>query len=168
MAATISASAAQNLRGAAHMVAGVLLFAVMDAMRQTLALIPGLEVEVVDSGCCGMAGAFGYEAEHYDLSLRMAELDLLPAVRAAADDVLLVANGFSCRHQIADGAARDARRQAQADQGGPGQGAPRRGRGRAHGTSLGAVIRARRCRRRRRRAPRGSSRRKSHRPSQRR
>jgi len=84
-------------------------FATMDALKQTLALIPGLQVEVIDSGCCGMAGAFGYEASHYDLSLKMAELDLLPALRAAGDDTLLVANGTSCRHQIEDAAAGNAR-----------------------------------------------------------
>jgi Fe-S oxidoreductase len=84
-------------------------FATMDALKQTLALIPGLQVEVIDSGCCGMAGAFGYESSHYDLSIKMAELDLLPAVRAAAADTLLVANGTSCRHQIEDASARNAR-----------------------------------------------------------
>jgi Fe-S oxidoreductase len=84
-------------------------FAAMGAMQQALQLIPQLEVEIIDSGCCGMAGAFGYEAGHYDLSMKMAELDLLPAVRAAANDTLLVANGTSCRHQIEDGAARGAR-----------------------------------------------------------
>jgi FAD/FMN-containing dehydrogenase/Fe-S oxidoreductase len=83
-------------------------FATMDALRQTLALIPDLQVQVIDSGCCGMAGAFGYEASHYELSLKMAELDLLPAVRAAGDDTLLVANGTSCRHQIEDTSARKA------------------------------------------------------------
>jgi len=84
-------------------------FATMDALRQTLALIPDLQVEVIDSGCCGMAGAFGYEADHYDLSVKMAELDLLPALRTAAADTLLVANGTSCRHQIDDLGARQAR-----------------------------------------------------------
>jgi Fe-S oxidoreductase len=84
-------------------------FATMSALQQTLALIPELEVEVIDSGCCGMAGAFGYEADHYELSMKMAELDLLPAVRAAADDTLLVANGTSCRHQIEDATQRGAR-----------------------------------------------------------
>jgi len=84
-------------------------FATMSAMQQTLELIPDLEVEVIDSGCCGMAGAFGFEASHYELSMKMAELDLLPAVRTAADDTLLVANGTSCRHQIEDGADRAAR-----------------------------------------------------------
>ena len=81
----------------------------MSAMQQTLALIPELEVEVIDSGCCGMAGAFGYEVSHYEVSMKMAGLDLLPAVRAAADDTLLVANGTSCRHQIQDGAHRQSR-----------------------------------------------------------
>jgi len=84
-------------------------FATMAALQQTLALIPQLEVEVIDSGCCGMAGGFGYAAAHYDLSMKMAELDLLPAVRAADDDTLLVANGTSCRHQVEDGAGRSAR-----------------------------------------------------------
>jgi len=81
-------------------------FATMAAMRQTLALIPGLEIEVIDSGCCGMAGAFGFEASHYEVSIKMAELSLLPAVRAASDDTLVIANGTSCRHQILDGAQR--------------------------------------------------------------
>jgi FAD/FMN-containing dehydrogenase/Fe-S oxidoreductase len=84
-------------------------FATMDAMQQALKLIPELEVELIDSGCCGMAGAFGYEADHFELSMKMAELDLLPAVRAADGDTLLVANGTSCRHQIEDGAQRSAR-----------------------------------------------------------
>jgi Fe-S oxidoreductase len=77
-----------------------------DAMRpiQTvLGLIPDLKVEVIESGCCGMAGQFGYDAAHHDVSLRMAELSLLPAVRAAGEDTVLVADGTSCRHQIADG-----------------------------------------------------------------
>jgi Fe-S oxidoreductase len=57
---------------------------------------------------CGMAGSFGYEAAHYDVSMKMAEMSLLPAVRAAGADTLLVADGTSCRHQIKDGAAREA------------------------------------------------------------
>jgi Fe-S oxidoreductase len=84
-------------------------FGTMSSMQQTLALIPELEIEVIDSGCCGMAGAFGYEASHYDTSMKMAELGLLPAVRAADNDTLLVANGTSCRHQIQDGAHRQSR-----------------------------------------------------------
>jgi FAD/FMN-containing dehydrogenase/Fe-S oxidoreductase len=82
-----------------------------DALSPTLAvlrLVPGLTVEAIESGCCGMAGSFGYEARHHDVSMRMAELSLLPAVRAAGPDVLVVADGTSCRHQIADGAGRQA------------------------------------------------------------
>ena len=82
-------------------------FATMSAMQQALALVPDLEVEVIDSGCCGMAGAFGYEASHFEVSMKMAELSLLPAVRAADLDTLVIANGTSCRHQIYDGAQRE-------------------------------------------------------------
>jgi Fe-S oxidoreductase len=64
-------------------------------------------VKTIESSCCGMAGSFGYEAEHYAASQAMAELSLLPAVRAARD-ALIVADGTSCRHQIADGAQREA------------------------------------------------------------
>jgi FAD/FMN-containing dehydrogenase/Fe-S oxidoreductase len=78
-------------------------FDAMGAVREVLALVPDLAVDVVESSCCGMAGSFGYEARHYDVSLRMAELALLPAIRAAAPDTLVVADGTSCRHQIADG-----------------------------------------------------------------
>ncbi|GIK88521.1 MAG: glycolate oxidase [Betaproteobacteria bacterium] len=76
-----------------------------DAFAPAVALlrrVPGLAVEVVESSCCGMAGTFGYEAEHYEVSMRMAELALLPAVRAADPDTIVVADGTSCRHQIAD------------------------------------------------------------------
>jgi len=83
-------------------------FDVMVPTVAVLKLVPGLAVEVVESSCCGMAGSFGYETEHYDTSLAMAELSLLPAVRKAEADTLIVADGTSCRHQIADGAARDA------------------------------------------------------------
>ena len=83
-------------------------FGLMGAVEATLALVPGLAVEAVESSCCGMAGAFGYGADTIDVSLQMAELSLLPAVRAAAVDTLVVAAGTSCRHQIADGAARAA------------------------------------------------------------
>jgi Fe-S oxidoreductase len=68
-----------------------------------LRLIPELQVEVVESSCCGMAGSFGYEAAHYEVSMKMAEAALLPAVRKADADTLIVADGTSCRHQIADG-----------------------------------------------------------------
>ena len=83
-------------------------FGVMPALETTLRLVPDLEVETVQSSCCGMAGAFGYEAAHYETSMAMGELDLLPAVRATDRDTLIVAGGTSCRHQIAHGAGRDA------------------------------------------------------------
>ncbi len=68
----------------------------------------GYAVEVVDSGCCGMAGAFGYEREHYDLSMQVGEMVLFPAMRSAASDVILAAAGTSCRSQIHDGTQREA------------------------------------------------------------
>jgi Fe-S oxidoreductase len=80
----------------------------MPDVLAALQLLPGLSVEVIESSCCGMAGAFGYEAEHYDVSMRMAERSLLPAVRAAPPEALILADGTSCRHQIADGAGRQA------------------------------------------------------------
>jgi Fe-S oxidoreductase len=83
-------------------------FGVMSAVQTTLRLVPELEVETIDSSCCGMAGAFGYEAEHYDASIGMAERDLLPAVRRARADGVIVADGTSCRHQIKDGTGREA------------------------------------------------------------
>jgi FAD/FMN-containing dehydrogenase/Fe-S oxidoreductase len=61
----------------------------------------GLDFEILDSGCCGMAGAFGFEKDHYDVSVACAERALLPAVRAAAPETLIIADGFSCREQIA-------------------------------------------------------------------
>jgi FAD/FMN-containing dehydrogenase/Fe-S oxidoreductase len=73
-----------------------------------LQLVPGVTVKPIDSSCCGMAGSFGYEAEHYDVSMKMAERSLLPAVRGAPADALIVADGTSCRHQIEDGASRGA------------------------------------------------------------
>ena len=69
---------------------------------KVLRLVPGLAVEPIETSCCGMAGNFGFAAAHYDVSVKMAELALLPAVRAAAPDTLIVADGTSCRHQIAD------------------------------------------------------------------
>ena len=72
------------------------------ATRAALAAVPGLEVEDPDAGCCGMSGVFGYEAEHYGLSVAMAERALLPAVRAAAPGTAILATGTSCRAQIAD------------------------------------------------------------------
>jgi Fe-S oxidoreductase len=83
-------------------------FAAMGAVEKTLRLVPDLNVKTIPSSCCGMAGAFGYDADTYDVSMKMAELSLLPAVREAPADALLVADGTSCRHQIADGAGRKA------------------------------------------------------------
>jgi len=84
-------------------------FGTAAAAAEALKLIPELTVETFDSTCCGMAGSFGLEAEHYDVSLRIGELGVLPKMRAAAPDTLLAACGTSCRHQIADAARRDAR-----------------------------------------------------------
>ena len=75
---------------------------VMSSIEKTLARLPDTEVEVVETSCCGMAGAFGYGVETHDVSRKMAELDLVPAVNAAAQDTLIVADGTSCRHQVAD------------------------------------------------------------------
>jgi FAD/FMN-containing dehydrogenase/Fe-S oxidoreductase len=84
-------------------------FGAMPAVQKVLSLVPDLDVKTIETSCCGMAGSFGYEAEHYDVSMKMAELELLPAVRQAPADTVLVADGTSCRHQIADGAGREAR-----------------------------------------------------------
>ena len=82
-------------------------FDAMPAAEQVLRAVPGIDLSTVQTSCCGMAGSFGYEAEHYDASMKMAELSLLPAVRSAAD-ALIVADGTSCRQQIAHGAGRGA------------------------------------------------------------
>jgi FAD/FMN-containing dehydrogenase/Fe-S oxidoreductase len=84
-------------------------FATVGAALKTLQLVPGLTVETFDATCCGMAGSFGYEAEHYEMSLKIGELGVLPKMRAAPPDTLLAACGTSCRHQIADTTGRDAR-----------------------------------------------------------
>lgn len=83
-------------------------FGAFKPVQQVLRLVPGLEVETIESSCCGMAGAFGYGADTYDASIEMAELSLLPAVRRAEQTTLVVADGTSCRHQIHDGAQREA------------------------------------------------------------
>ena len=83
-------------------------FGAMGAVEATLKLVPGLDVETVDSSCCGMAGSFGYRADNVDVSLAMGELSLLPQVRKVAAGTLVVADGTSCRHQIQDGAGREA------------------------------------------------------------
>lgn len=79
---------------------------------QALRLIPGLQVRALASGCCGMAGSFGYEAEHYELSMAIGEQILFPAIRSAPD-ALVCASGTSCRHQIKDATSRTALHPAQ-------------------------------------------------------
>jgi FAD/FMN-containing dehydrogenase/Fe-S oxidoreductase len=84
-------------------------------MKEELALLraTGAAVEIIDSGCCGMAGPFGFEKEKFEISQMLAERRLLPAVRAMAKDTLLVTNGFSCREQVSQNAGIDARHLAE-------------------------------------------------------
>ena len=96
------------VHGHCHQKAFGLMGGVLDALR----LLPAAQVSQIESSCCGMAGSFGYEAAHQAVSMRMAELSLLPAVRAAGD-AIIVADGTSCRHQIADGTGRSAVHAAQ-------------------------------------------------------
>lgn len=91
------------LHGHCHQKAFGAVSPVMDVLK----LIPGAQPELIESSCCGMAGSFGYEASHFDVSMQMAEASLLPAIRAKPD-ATVVADGTSCRHQIGDGAQREA------------------------------------------------------------
>ncbi len=91
------------LHGHCHQKAFGAVTPIMDVLK----LIPGAKPALIESSCCGMAGSFGYEAKHYDVSMAMAELSLLPAIRQQPD-AIVVADGTSCRHQIADGAGREA------------------------------------------------------------
>ncbi|MEI5999754.1 FAD-binding protein [Paraburkholderia bengalensis] len=83
-------------------------FDALSPVQTVLKWIPDLKVSTVESSCCGMAGSFGYEAEHYEASMAMGELSLLPAVRAINANTVMVADGTSCRHQIHDGAGVEA------------------------------------------------------------
>jgi Fe-S oxidoreductase len=83
-------------------------FDAFNAVETVLRLVPDLKVEPIESSCCGMAGAFGYAPDTIDVSKAMGELSLLPAVRNADADTLIVADGTSCRHQIHDGSGREA------------------------------------------------------------
>jgi Fe-S oxidoreductase len=83
-------------------------FDTMTAIAATLKLIPALDVETIESSCCGMAGSFGYQADTIEISRAMGELSLLPAVRKADADTIIVADGTSCRQQIRDGTGREA------------------------------------------------------------
>ena len=76
--------------------------------KKILTHMGGNQVHLIPSGCCGMAGSFGYEKEHYDLSMQIGELVLFPTVRKQPDDVIIAAAGTSCRHQIKDGTGRKA------------------------------------------------------------
>ena len=91
------------LHGHCHQKAFGAVSPILDVLR----LIPGAQPELIESSCCGMAGSFGYEAKHFEVSMQMAELSLLPALRRAPD-AIVVADGTSCRHQIKDGAQRQA------------------------------------------------------------
>jgi Fe-S oxidoreductase len=73
-----------------------------------LSLPENYEVEVIPSGCCGMAGSFGYEKEHYTVSMKIGELVLFPAIREKEPAALIAAPGTSCRHQIKDGTGESA------------------------------------------------------------
>ena len=84
----------------------------MDAEEAVLRRL-GLDCEFLDSGCCGMAGAFGFEKEHYEVSVKAGERVLLPRVREAAPGTLIITDGFSCREQIAQCAGRQARHLAE-------------------------------------------------------
>ena len=92
-----------KLHGHCHQKALVGTIATMNVLKKI-----GCQVSEIDSGCCGMAGSFGYEKEHYKISMQIANLKLLPAVRASDENTLIVANGISCRSQIAQGTSRKA------------------------------------------------------------
>ena len=83
------------------------------ALQEVLAFPENYSVQTIPSGCCGMAGSFGYEAEHYEISMQIGELVLFPAVREANESVFIAAPGTSCRHQIFDGTARQAQHPAE-------------------------------------------------------
>jgi len=78
------------------------------AILKTLDLLPDTRVDLIESSCCGMAGSFGYRTDTQEVSLAMGDLSLFPAIRAADEETLIVADGTSCRHQIADGTRREA------------------------------------------------------------
>ncbi len=98
-----------HLHGHCHQKA----LASLDATSRMLSLPRNYSVEVIPSGCCGMAGSFGYEHEHYDISMKVGELVLFPHLRKASAEALVAAPGTSCRHQIHDGTAREALHPAQ-------------------------------------------------------
>src|SRR5205823_4090360 len=101
--------------GMLHLAQRLLRQILLTLRPQIRAGIPvvGLDVTVLDAGCCGMAGSFGFEKDHYDVSIKCGERVLLPAMRAAARDTLIIADGFSCREQIAQMTDRQALHLAQ-------------------------------------------------------
>lgn len=82
-------------------------------IKQSLGIVPGYKISEIPSGCCGMAGAFGYEKEHYDVSMKIGNLVLFPAVQNTNADSIVAASGTSCRHQIKDGTGRKAKHTAE-------------------------------------------------------
>lgn len=82
-------------------------------IKQSLSVAANYKVEEIPSGCCGMAGSFGYEKEHYDVSMKIGSLVLFPAINNLNDDVIVAASGTSCRHQIKDGTGRTAKHTAE-------------------------------------------------------
>ena len=80
----------------------------MVPVKRALSFPQNYEARLIPSGCCGMAGSFGYEHEHYDISMKVGELVLFKAVREANEEVLIAASGTSCRHQIKDGTGKRA------------------------------------------------------------
>jgi len=91
------------VHGHCHQKAMGVMSPTLDALRSI-----GAKPELIETSCCGMAGSFGYDASHYDISMAMGQASLLPKVREADSQAIIVADGFSCRHQIADGAQREA------------------------------------------------------------
>lgn len=85
----------------------------MNPTMELLRKIPGFKVTEIASGCCGMAGSFGYEKEHYEISMQIGALALFPAVKTISSDTLIIANGTSCRHQIQDGVGKKAQHLAE-------------------------------------------------------
>ena len=77
-------------------------------LKKILSMPKNYNVLNIPSGCCGMAGSFGYEKEHYDISMKIGELVLFPTIRSEAEATLISASGTSCRHQITDGTGRNA------------------------------------------------------------
>lgn len=86
----------------------------MQPTLDVLNAVPGFTVSEIPSGCCGMAGSFGYEKEHFDISMKIGELSLLPTIRNSSPEILLIADGISCRQQIFDGTQRKALHLAEA------------------------------------------------------